>query len=303
VTQDGQVIEGLRIIVRHGPAIEVDQFKNVTIKNCYIEHEDGYGIKFNKADGLRIESVDIKHTGFPGQAKLSDIANGNIDGMESRNVVMDHIRASGGSAGIYLYNSPGAQLSHLDLRNFRGPFWKGQAIQFNQSSNCVVDGFYIANERGRSWVEDNISVYHTSSCTIRNGVIDGNDAPYGAAIQFEQRQGIDSEGLVENVAAAGTMNAGFSTYPGFNIVFRRTSLRDNFCKDMGRGAPASGGLGWQLGGLGNGAPSNSVNGRIENSFYFNLCNSNITYGGWSLADLKQQDFGMDSPVQIQFPWE
>lgn len=303
IIEDGQIVEGLRIVASQGPAIEVDGFKNVTIRNCQIEHASGYGIKFNNADGLRLEWIEIKHSGFSGQAKLPDIANGNIDGMESTGVVMDHIRASDGSAGIYLYNSPDAKLTNLVLRNFRGPFWKGQGIQFNQSNNCIVDGFLIENEPGKSWVEDNISVYHTSDCVIRNGSIKGNDAPYGAGIQFEQRQGTDSGGLVENVTASGTMNAGFSTYPGFNITFRHTFLRDNFCTNRGRGAPASGGLGWQLGGLTNGAPTNSANGRIEASAYYNLCNANITYGDWSEADLKQQDFTPTADLVFEFPWE
>ncbi len=302
-SQDGQLIEGLHIVVSDGPAIEIEQFKNVTIRHCLIEHASGQGIKFSKADGLRLEWIDIRHSGFMGAAKLPDITHGNIDGMDSSGVVMDHIRATGGSAGIYLYNSPGASLSNLDLRNFRGPYWKGQAIQFNQSSDCVVDGFYIQNDPGKSWVEDNISVYHTSRCTIKNGLIKGNDAPYGAAIQFEQRQGTDADGLVDNVRALGTMNAGFSTYPGFNVTFRRTALKDNFCKDQGRGAPASGGLGWQAGGIANGAPSNSQNVQIENSVYFNLCNNNLTFGSWGLIDLKQEDFTEESPISIAFPWE
>jgi hypothetical protein len=303
VTQAGQVVENLRIVVQNGPAIEVDNFKNVTIRNCYIEHQSGYGIKFSNADGLKIESVDIKHTGFPHERKLPDITHGNIDGSNSKSVTMSHVRASGGSAGIYLYKSSNARLTTLELKNFRGPFWKGQAIQLNESDDVVVDGFYVENEPAKSWVEDNISIYHSSSGIIRNGVIVGNDAPYGAAIQFEQRQGVDSDGLVDNVVAIGTMNAGFSTYPGFNVIFRRTFLRDNFCGDRGRGVPVSGGLGWQLGGLGNGAPSNSTNGRIEDSRYYNLCNNNLTYGNWSLADLKQENQRVETPATLKFPWE
>jgi hypothetical protein len=302
-TEDNQLIEGLRIHVESGPAINIDGFKNVLVRNCEITHSKGHGIKFKDADGLKLESIIIRHTGWPEKGKLEDLENGNIDGMSSSDVVVDRIRASGGSAGIYLYNSPNAQLSNLELKNFRGPFWKGQAIQLNSSPNCRIENFHIENERGKSWVEDNISIYHTSNCTVRNGVINGNDAPYGAAIQFEQRSGIDSGGLVEDVYAMGTMNAAFSTYPGFNVIFRRTYLKDNFCEDLGRGPPASGGLGWQGGGTANGAPADSLNTKIEQSVYFNLCNDNVTWGIWSSKDISSRDFTPPNEVRLSFPWE
>ena len=68
-SRDGQVIEQLRIRADSRPAVTVTGFRNVTIRNVWIEHRNASGILFSKAPNLTIENVRI--------VNVSPSANGN----------------------------------------------------------------------------------------------------------------------------------------------------------------------------------------------------------------------------------
>ena len=294
-TQNGQVIENVRIRATNEPAIKVKGFSNVIIRNVEIDHEGGLGIECSNADNLTIENVSITHIG-PG-SPLSSTKENNIDCFSSNGVIIKNARLRGGSSGIYMLESPNAHLSFIEGYNFRGPFPRGQLVQFNQSPSCILEDFSAIHDPNPaiSWPEDNVSMYQSNNCVVQRGLIDGNNSVHGVAVMFEQ----SNNGLLEDVDTIRQANGNFSTWPADNVTFRRSRVRENICGDQGRGLPSSNALVWA------GKPGSTVL-RIEDSHYFDLCNpSNLVWdkAGFDVMDISSQDFQLRSPIVNVFPWE
>ena len=296
VSQNGQVIENVRIHAVNQPAIKIQNFSNVIIRNVEINHEGGRGIQCTGADGLLIENVAITHTGS--KSPLPSEGEINIDCEFSSGIVIKNARLRGGSSGIYLLQSPNAHLSFIEGYNFRGPIPRGQLVQFNSSASCTLEDFSAINnpDPTASWPEDIISVYNSDNCIIRRGLLEGNNSETGVGIMFE----LSDNGLVEDVDTVGQANGSFFAYPGNDVTFRRTRARDNICVSQGRGAPSSNALVW------GGDPSRSTGLRIEDSRYYNLCNPGNIVWEWNTFDIvsyASEDFLPRDPIVNQFLWE
>ena len=240
---DGQVIENLDIYVDQGDAITITN-DNVTLKNVRIHHDDGNGVVVSGANNVTIENVEIVHTGQQGTNE--NTMNIYVDG--SPNLTVHNATLRDGSAGMYLYNSPGANISHVDGYNFHGPFPHSQFIQFNNSGNSTVTDFYAYNPAAASAPEDIISVYGSPNVTISNGVIDGNNSVSGVGIMFEAGS---NGGRVDNVDAIHMGNGAFAVWEGVqNVIFNDTRSFDGIYGDQGRGAPLSSGVIWTVNGSG-----------------------------------------------------
>lgn len=294
---DGQVIEYLRVTSTSGPAITVAGFDDVTIRNCEVRHQGGPGIEVSGASGVRIENVAVEHTGAPSSGANDGDDRNNIEAYSAQNLRIDRVRLSRGSSGVYMVESSSAHLSFVEGHDFRGPFPRGQLAQFDKSDDCILEDFSAENPATTSWVEDNVSVYRSSNCTIRRGLLDGNNSPSGVGVMFELSGGIGAGGLCEDVDAIRMGNGCFSGYPASGVTFRRTRCRENICTDQGRGAPLSGGLGWA------GSPESSEL-RIETSSYYDLCHSLVwDESVFTEIDLTEADFAPREPVRLQFCWE
>ena len=294
-TQNGQVIENVRIRAVNEPAIKVSNFSNVIIRNVEIDHEGGPGIKCSNADGLIIENVSITHIG-PG-SPLSSTKENNIDCFSSNGVIIKNARLKRGSSGIYMLESPNAHLSFIEGYDFRGPFPRGQLVQFNQSPSCILEDFSAIHnpDPAISWPEDNVSVYQSDHCVIQRGLLDGNNSVHGVAVMFEQ----SNNGLLEDVDAIRQANGNFSTWPADNVTFRRSRARENICGDQGRGLPSSNGLVWA------GKPGSTAL-RIEDSHYFDLCNPNNKVwdkATFDLIEISSQDFQPRNPIVNKYPFK
>lgn len=188
VTHDNQVVELLYIRSLDEPAIVVNDFKNVIIQNVVVEHgTTSAGIDFSGADGLLIRNVTTALVGGPTTGPLPSAGAVGINGLGTQNLRVQNVRTSGSSSGIYLLDCPEAHLSYIVGRNMRGPFPRGQCVQFNKSPNSMLEDFYCFNEVGKnvSHTEDNISVFQSNNVTIRRGLIDGNNSPSGDGIMVE----------------------------------------------------------------------------------------------------------------------
>ncbi|MBI4508092.1 MAG: hypothetical protein HY698_00550 [Deltaproteobacteria bacterium] len=295
VTTNGAVVELLHIVARGKPAVEVRGAKNVVLRNLFIEHEGGAGIVFSGADDLRIENVSVRYLGAPVSGPNPSSGHVNILGSTSSRVIMESIRLEKGSSGIYLTKCDDSQLRSVEGHDFRGPFPRGQLVQWNESHRGLLDGFSVLNPP-ESWPEDNVNVYKSFDAVIRNGLVDGNNAPSGVGVIFD---GDTSTGLVEDVDAVRMGNGCFSAYAaGGNAVFRRTRCRDNICTDQGRGVPRSGALMW-CGKEGQRAY------RIEESTYYQSCNNNIVWprDSFAIIDLKEAVFTPRAPLALKFCWQ
>jgi hypothetical protein len=295
-SQDGQVIEGLRIVATGMPAIRVNGHSKVTIRNVDIKHSGAPGISFSNADDILIENVSIEHTGAPPSGASPSADRVNIVGTGSSRVHINGARLRRGSSGIYLTASPDSLLQMIEGYDFRGPFPRGQLVQWDTSDNGVLEDFSVINPP-TSWPEDDVNAYRSKNMTIRRGLVDGDNSPSGVGVIFDNT---GSYGLVEDVDAVRMGDGCFSDYDaGAGAVFRRTRCRDNICTDQGRGVPLSNALMW----AGHGDGSNCC--RIEESIYFNSCNGNVFWpaSAFEVADVKKMDFVPRAAIQQKFCWE
>lgn len=298
VTRSGQVVENLRITSTSGPAIRVNGFTDVVIRNVEILHSGGSGIDFSGAHRLRIENVSIRHTGAPASGANASAERNNISGYNSQNVVITRARLEKGSSGIYLIQCPSAHLSFIEGHDFRGPFPRGQLAQFDKSPDGLIEDFSAENPAATSWPEDIISFYQSPRGTARRGLVDGNNSTTGVGVMFELSDG-SAGGLAEDVDAIRQGNGAFSAYPGRDVTFRRTRVKDQFCTSQGRGAPASGGLSY------GGSPGSSGL-RIEDSVYNNVCpNTGIVWDRSTFVSIALRDeaFVPRAPQRLAFCWQ
>ena len=300
-TADGQVFEKLRITSTSGPAVSIDGHSGVIIRDCEILHQGGAGIEFFGAPGLTIERTRVVHTGAPSNGANPSDELVNIVGYGSPNIVVSNVRLERGSSGIYLIESPGAHLSFIEGHDFRGPFPRGQLVQFDKSSDGTLEDFSCLTPPDTSWPEDNVSVYQSSNVVVRRGLIVGNNSPSGVGVMFEQSDGVTSGGLCEDVDTDDMGNGSFSGYPAREVTFNRTRARNNHCGGQaGRQAPLSNSLVWA------GSPqSDSL--AVHDSSYFDLCNPGNVI--WSTdvfvapIELTEEDFALRAPIQVDFCWD
>jgi hypothetical protein len=299
-TSDGQVIEKLRITSTSGAALTIHGHANVVVRDVEILHAGGPGIDASNAPGLLIQRVHVVHTGAPpkGPNPSADLVNISI--YSSDNVTIEHARLERGSSGIYLVQSPGAKLGWIEGHDFRGPFPRGQVVQFDNSPNSSLADFSCEDPPDTSWPEDNVSVWRSSNVSVQRGFIDGNNSPTGVGVMFELSDGTSSGGLAEDVDTVDMGNGSFSGYPARDVTFRRTRARDNHCSGQaGRAAPSSGSLVWA------GSPD-SQNLAIEQSSYYALCNpQNLVWDKsvFTTVDISKADFTPRAPIREHFCWE
>jgi hypothetical protein len=294
---DGQVIELFRIESTSGAAIAV-RHRGVVIRNVEILHSGGPGIEFSNADDLLIENVSVEHTGAPASGPNASSDSNNISGYQSARPQITNVRLTRGSSGIYLVECNDSLIRFVEGHDFRGPFPRGQLVQWDKSNNGVLEDFSVVNPAG-SWPEDNVNVYQSTGAQIRRGLVDGNNSPSGVGVIFD---GGFSSGVVEDVDALHMGNGCFSDYDGADgNVFRRTRCRDNICTDQGRGAPLSNALMWS----GNPNPAYSQL-RIEQSAYYAACNpGNLVWpsSSFELVELVEVDFTPRAAQSLSFCWE
>ncbi len=295
-TADNQVIQNLLITASTGNGVTVTSHTGVTIQNCEIHHVTGSGIGFSNANNLHITNCLIINDGAPASGQNPSTNLCNISGQYSTGLVFTNLKLVRGSSGIRVLSCPGAHFSFLEGHDFRGPYPRGQLVQFDKSDNCILEDFSCENPPSTSWPEDIVSVFQSSSATVQRGLVDGNNSTNGVGIMFEQSGGVGSGGLCQDVDAIHQSDGCFSAYPGTNVVFNRTRSRDNFNTDQGRGLPASGALAWA------GGPGSS-NLQIQNSNYFNLAGQQVwDRNNFTLIQLTSLDFTPRAPIRIAFSW-
>ena len=90
-----------------------------------------------------------------------------------------------GSRGISLRECHGAQVTEFVAKNARGPFPGGSGIQFEYSDDVVIDTWYNYNDIEIAWPEDSMSAYRSNNLVMKNGVVEGSNAPTGWCLMFE----------------------------------------------------------------------------------------------------------------------
>ncbi len=295
VTQNNQIIENLVITSTDGPAIQINGHSGVHINNVVIHHNGGQGIALAFAPHTTITNADIVFDGAPPSGPDPSTNDNNIDCLKSDGLTVSNVRLTKGSSGIYLNQCRNSTLSAIEGHDQRGPFPRGQLVQWDNSNHGSLSNFSDENALRKSWTEDNVNIYQSQHIRIADGLLDTNNSPSGDGVIADNRSG---DVLVENVDAIHQGNGCFSVYGGeeYNVTFRHTRCRDNYCT-LPRGKPLSGSLAW---GLDPKAVKGALN--IERSAYANLCNpNNIVFEASQakILQLKPIDFTPRSPLRVQ----
>lgn len=295
VDTDGALIENLRIDADGEPAITV-RASSVMIRNVYVTHRGGPGIVVSGASDVTIEDVLVEYLGAPPTGMNPSSGHNNIDVFDSARLTVERARLHRGSSGIYVVMSPHSVLRFIEGEDFRGPFPRGQLVQWNNSDNGLLEDFSVVNPAS-SWPEDNVNIYQSTGVIVRRGLIDGNNSPSGVGVIFD---GGEATGRVEDVDAVRMGNGCFSAYDGGDgTVFLRTRCRENICESQGRGAPLSNALMWA------GQPGLSAL-RIEDSAWFAACDpGNLVWprDSFAVVELREEDYAQRAPLSLAFCWE
>lgn len=229
-SHDGQMIERLEIRSRGTePGIVIRGLRDVVVRDVLVHHTLGPGILADDADGLVIQNVRIVNDAAPpaGPHIGENATNrSNILIRSSDDVQIERVALERGSSGIYLLDSHRARLRKIEGSDFRGPFPRGQLVQFDKCRAPELDGFSVVNPGSTSWSEDGINAYGSTDPVIRNGYIEGVNSPSGIGVLIENGEG-GSGGLVENVDVRFWANGAFmAAEASKGVTFRNIGAFD-----------------------------------------------------------------------------
>ena len=305
VTENNQRIENLHIKTSNQHGIEINGFTGVVISNCIIEYTGAYmGIKFAKADNLTIENCSIKYTDAPSSGPLPDATRNCIEGFDTENLVITHVKVEDGSTGIRLDQCDESVLNYIEGHNMRGPFPRGQLVQYDKCIGGVLENFSVINDREIAWPEDNISIYKSAGQQIKKGLIVGNNSPRGVGVMFEDQNTEGARGgtggLVEDVDFLEMGNGVASSVEGSgNLTFNRLRAKQIICGELGqgRGLPESNSLIFA-------AFDTSGGNKIIDCLVYESCNpTNIIWPEYSfeVVDYRTDiDFEPRDPIVLDF---
>lgn len=309
-TAAGQTIQNLDIVADGTDGITV-LHGNVTVKNCRISHKGANGVSAFGVANLTIQDLRVRHIATPDTGALASVEN-NLDLNSITGLRVSRVEVLGGSAGVYVQSSPDAVLTEIHGGDFRGPFPRGQLVQFNASPRSSLTGFSCVNDLDTSYTEDNVNVYQSDGCTIQTGLVDGNNAPNGAGVIFDE----SSNGRCSDVDATHQGNGAFTAYSGTvgksasNNLFLNCRTRDGHNVGKGgRAAPSSNGLSFTSFAF----AGTVVGTQFKYCVYHNPANAaNLAYdttgvgtGGAPMAvySVSDVDFTAISPTTLHWDWE
>ena len=226
-TANGQVIEGIEITATGtAPGVRVNGRSNVVIRNCRIRYANGQGVDADNSPNLLIEDVDIACTTAPAAGALASSVRNCIDAFGCDDIRINRARLRDGSTGVYLLECDRAHVSLIEGYNFRGPFPRGQVVQFNQCNAPLLEDFSCENQGNIAWTEDDVNCYGCTNPIIRRGFMRGNNSPSGQGVMIENTVG-GSGGLVEDVDVVFWGCGGFSAGEASSgVKFWRCRARD-----------------------------------------------------------------------------
>jgi Right handed beta helix region len=322
-SRNGQVIERLDITaVGNTAGIRINGYSDVVVRNCRIRHATGRGIYATSSARLLIEDVDILCTGAPAAGQNPNSSMNNIETFGSPDAVIRRCRLRNGSAGLYALSTHRIKASFIEGYEFRGPFPRGQVVQFNQCTDPLLEEFSCENSGHVSWTEDNVNCYACVNPIVRRGFIRGNNSPSGQGVMIENTAG-GSGGRVEDVDVVywgnGALAAGEASS---GVQFWRCRARDGMDNSpnnsVGRpdyqGNPIPDWAGF-VGALARGLPISGSeaffaylpqsNVEFHDCQYFNLPRSGVAWdqNRMTVRQFSRVDFVPRAPIRLNFPWE
>lgn len=324
VTSSGQVVQNLDITATGtGNGVRVNGFSDVVVRNCRVRHATGRGIYATSAARLLVEDVDIRCTSAPAAGQNPNSNMNNIELASTSDAIIRRVRLRDGSSGIYAVSSHRVRFSFIEGYNHRGPFPRGQVVQFNQCTSPVLEDFSCVNQGNVAWTEDNVNCYGCTTPAVRRGFIRGNNSPSGQGVIVENTAG-GSGGIIEDVDVVYWGNGAFmADGDSSGVQFWRCRARDgidnapnnSFGDPDYQGNPIPDWAGF-VGSLNRGLPSSGS----EPFFAYLVAQPNIEFHqcqhwnrpragvAWdqnlmSVREFAEVNFAPRAPIVLTMPWE
>ncbi|MEE9445563.1 MAG: hypothetical protein V3V19_07850 [Cocleimonas sp.] len=266
VTQHGQKITNMIIFANRNDncGIDINGYSDVNISNVTIYHAN-IGVCANNAKGLKINGLKLVSLAAPttgphcprsssdglnteecwGQIGQPADSRLGISLKNSPNTKITHISSFQAATGVYAINSPNTKISKIRCFDMRGPFPRGQCVQFNRSSDSSINTFYAKNIYNQSHSEDNINAYLSDNIVVKNGLIDGNWSQHGVGVIADK--GSDNM-LVHDVdflhisTSAVNVWSNNESETGKNFKASKLRVKDTQCFSRKNSTPSTGGL-------------------------------------------------------------
>ena len=128
--QKDRIYSGLRIGNFKGYCIEIRNSENIQIIQSDIGPCWLSGIKIESSSNIVIRGNYIHGTG---QSMIAYEWGSNVDGYDVRNLLVEQNRLEGGASGVYAKKSTQLVVRHNQIFDVKGPFPRGQFVQFTQA--------------------------------------------------------------------------------------------------------------------------------------------------------------------------
>lgn len=157
------IVANRKVIINTG--LEFENLHDTTISNISIDNTEHPCLKFSNCSNITIKKCTLTNS--------VDVA---IFLYRCRNISIENCYMSNVSTGVYVLESQGIKIINNTVRNVKGPFPRGQMVQFDDVSGA---GNRILNNRcenilGQSFAEDAISMYKSKGTSSDPILISGN---------------------------------------------------------------------------------------------------------------------------------
>jgi|GEM_PF-2933781 len=326
VRNNGQVIENLKITAgtETDCAIKINNFSDVTIRNVEIAHAN-VGICAYDSPGVTISTAKIYSTSAPERGPhclhgetYCDSTNRdgranadsrlNIRFVRSGNSTVEFAELDKGGSGVSAVSSPNVEIHDLRCLDARGPYPRGNCVQFAGSNNGVLKNFYSLNIKDVSHELDNINMFNSDNAHISHGLLDGSFSINGVGIIADSGSDdltITDVDFVRTTNAAVAVWAGETVKVGRNFRVDNVRVKDTSCITRDEDLPPS------SGGLAVSVHPEAVNPIVTNTVYWNHCRPQASYctssgcrsAAGGVFDIQEENFVLKDPLQLLFPWE
>lgn len=242
INRNNQIVQNTRITVNGGTACVFNSgFSGVKYLNSICHHSwptdaggstnaNGRGYEGFSNDNLLIKNVKFFKDFAPAVGAGTNENNVHIYVEGGTGVTVDNVYGIDGSSGAIFRTLTNATLQGSRFDNMRGPFPKGQAVQFSDVTNPIVQDFFFWQNNDVAWSEDTINIGGTSSGgAVRRGLIVGVNSPTGSGVQLENSGTPVPVTTVDilnwNSGAVGTEANGSGI--GLGTTFTTVRARDN----------------------------------------------------------------------------
>ena len=156
------------VTLQESPPISLREAKEVTIESKRIGGE--LSIELWRCQDITIIGCDLAGIYLTECERvtirnclLHDSVRNGVEIMNSKQVRIEGCRIENVSSAVYAQESQNIKVIGIFARNVKGPFPRGQMVQFNQVTgpgNAILNN-HATNERGKSQPEDVISLYRS----------------------------------------------------------------------------------------------------------------------------------------------